>query len=137
MSRAQASCVCRLRRLASEVPRARGWARKALADWGLFDHIDLVELVVSELVTNAVRYGTAGIEARLIHTGADLWFEVHDEAEVHPVRRRIDPERATSGRGLQLVDALVRSHGGVWGVQHDARPGKVVFVAMPTTASWP
>lgn len=132
MSRVKASRACRIARLASEVPRARCWARKTLADWGLQDQVELVELVVSELVTNALRYGSAGIEARLVHTDQDLWFEVHDEAEEHPVRRRVDPERATNGRGLQLVDALVRAQGGVWGVSHDARPGKVVFVAMPT-----
>ena len=46
-------------------PRARTQARKTLPGWGLGEHADIAELVVSELVTKAVVHGAGQIEVRL------------------------------------------------------------------------
>ncbi len=59
------SVTYRLRRHPSEISRARELARKALTDWGLADHTDLAELIVSELTTNALRHGAGPITVRL------------------------------------------------------------------------
>ena len=62
------SVTYRLRRHPSEISRARELARKALTDWGLADHTDLAELIVSELATNALLHGAGPITVRLSYT---------------------------------------------------------------------
>ncbi|CAM5328456.1 hypothetical protein SCHAM137S_02114 [Streptomyces chartreusis] len=49
------------------VQRARKWAGRQLREWGLTEEEFVAELVVSELVTNAIRYGAPPIQLRLIH----------------------------------------------------------------------
>ena len=105
----------RLRRHPSEISRARELARKALTDWGLADHTDLAELIVSELATNALRHGAGPITVRLTCTQArDLWLEVHDHGHGRPVLQKAmaDDEQ---GRGLALLDALMDLHSGIRG----------------------
>ena len=113
------SVTYRLRRHPSEISRARELARKALTDWGLADHTDLAELVVSELATNALRHGAGPITVRLTYTQeGDLWLEVHDHGPGRPV-----PQKTTAddeqGRGLALLDALMDLHGGISGTVDD------------------
>lgn len=48
---------CQLVSSAAQVRHAREQARKALFDWGLGDHAWLAELIVSELLANAIRHG--------------------------------------------------------------------------------
>ena len=57
---------------------ARQQARNVLAAWGLGEHADLGQLIVSELVTNAVCHGDGPIEMRLSFADGDLRVEVHD-----------------------------------------------------------
>jgi two-component sensor histidine kinase len=105
-------------------------ARKALPGWGIAEHTGLAELIVSELVTNAVRHGEEPIEVSLSYTFGDLWTEVHDHGPGRPVRQHaaIDDER---GRGLELLDGLIGLHGGARGVVADSDgPGKTVYVAV-------
>ncbi|MGW6454880.1 ATP-binding protein [Streptomyces sp. NPDC055078] len=90
------------------------------------DRLDDVQLVVSELVTNAVRYGTEPGDSLLLVLDAGagkVRIEVHD-----PVRRvpRAKPESVERqrGRGLVIVEALAE-----WGTE-DRPLGKVVWAAM-------
>ncbi|WP_422938896.1 SpoIIE family protein phosphatase [Streptomyces albidoflavus] len=81
--------------------RARRLARAALARWGLEELTDSVELLVSEVVTNAVRYASRPVTLRLLRTDV-LRVEVGDDVPQLP---RLRQARATDegGRGLYLV----------------------------------
>jgi serine phosphatase RsbU (regulator of sigma subunit)/anti-sigma regulatory factor (Ser/Thr protein kinase) len=96
------------------VSRAREWAARQLTTWGLDDLLFATELIVSELVTNAIRYGRAPAELRLIRHNV-LVCEVTDSSSTQPRLRRA---RATDegGRGLFLVAQLAAR----WG----CRPGE-------------
>ncbi|MGW7354521.1 ATP-binding SpoIIE family protein phosphatase [Streptomyces sp. NPDC054784] len=99
-------------RLPSEprsVSRARELARDQLDAWQLGDLTDTTELLVSELVTNALRHGEGEIRLRLL-LDRTLVCEVWDAGLVQPRRRRA---RATDegGRGLQLVGLLSEAWG--------------------------
>ncbi|CAG6398345.1 helix-turn-helix domain-containing protein [Streptomyces cocklensis] len=99
-----------------------------LAAWGLKGLADVAELVVSELVTNAVQHAH-GPEDTLVETRFErlrdggLRIEVHDANEDKPELRRPSAD-AESGRGLELVDALT---GGRWGVSGREGVGKVMW----------
>ena len=125
------SVTYRLRRHPSEISRARELARKALTDWGLADHTDLAEIIVSELTTNALRHGAAPITVRLAYTQeTDLWLEVHDHGRGRPVLRKTTADDE-QGRGLDLVTALTASDRGILGIANDPdAPGKCVYVAV-------
>ncbi|MFQ3561526.1 SpoIIE family protein phosphatase [Streptomyces gramineus] len=102
------------------VRSARRLTAGRLAEWGLSGLEDSTELIVSELVTNAVRHSTGPIGLRLIRHQV-LTCEVFDSNDCLP---RAHTARTTdeNGRGLFLVDRLSRR----W----DARPepgGKVVW----------
>ncbi|MET8558869.1 ATP-binding SpoIIE family protein phosphatase [Streptomyces sp. NPDC004959] len=88
------------------VSRARRLAREALERWGLERHIDTVQLLVSEVVTNAVRYATHPVTLRLLRTDV-LRVEVGDDVPQLP---RVRNARTTDegGRGLFLVKRLAR-----------------------------
>ena len=125
------SITYRLRRHPSEISRAREQARKALTDWGLADHTDLAELIVSELTTNALRHGAGPITVRLSYTHAgDLWLEVHDHGPGRPIAQRTTADDE-QGRGLALLDALMDLHSGIRGMADDpSSPGKSIYVAL-------
>src|SRR4051794_4965954 len=82
------------------VRRARQFAAESLpdADESLLDD---VELVVSELVTNALLHGTSPILLRLSTSGARVRVEVEDGGRDLPLRMRDDTD-AMTGRGLAL-----------------------------------
>ncbi|QPI58389.1 SpoIIE family protein phosphatase [Streptomyces malaysiensis subsp. malaysiensis] len=86
------------------VGRARELAREQLESWGLDDLVDTTELLVSELVTNALRYGEGEIRLRLL-LDRTLVCEVWDGGLVQPRRRRAR-DTDEGGRGLQLVGLL-------------------------------
>jgi serine phosphatase RsbU (regulator of sigma subunit)/anti-sigma regulatory factor (Ser/Thr protein kinase) len=99
---------------------ARNLAAGQLAEWGLEGLVDAMKLIVSELVTNAVRHGTGPIRLRLIQHEV-LTVEVTDAdfCSPGPCNSRIVDEH---GRGLFLVAQLSRR----WGTR-PARDGKVVW----------
>ncbi|MGP3733826.1 SpoIIE family protein phosphatase [Streptomyces sp. GDS52] len=103
--------------------RARRLARKALSRWGLEELTDSVELLVSEVVTNAVRYATRPVTLRLLRTDV-LRCEVGDDVPQLP---RLRQARATDegGRGLYLVNRLARR----WGATR-LSTGKVVWFEL-------
>ncbi|GAA3910036.1 hypothetical protein GCM10023084_72690 [Streptomyces lacrimifluminis] len=73
---------------AAEVARARSLALDQLAAWGVDEAASFViELVVSELVTNAIRYGNAPVRLRLIQERG-LIVEVSDGGHTSPHLRR-------------------------------------------------
>jgi two-component sensor histidine kinase len=97
--------------------------------WGLDELVDTTELLVSELVTNALRHGDGDIRLRLLRDRT-LVCEVWDGALVQPRRRRAR-ETDEGGRGLQLVSLLSES----WGSRRTHR-GKTVWfeLALPGAA---
>ncbi|QIY60040.1 SpoIIE family protein phosphatase [Streptomyces sp. RPA4-5] len=111
---------------ARSVARARELAREQLVDWGLQDLVDTTELLVSELVTNALRHGHGEIRLRLL-LDRSLVCEVWDADLAQPRRRRAR-DTDEGGRGLQLVGLL--SEG--WGSRRTPR-GKTVWfeLALP------
>lgn len=118
-----------------QVGHAREQVRKTLPGWGLGEYAELAELIISELVTNAMLHGEGQVEVRLSWACGDLWAEVHDDGRGRPVRQRpgITDE---GGRGLELIDGLVELYGGARGVAEDrGGPGKTVYVAVPVPAS--
>ncbi|TDC61363.1 GAF domain-containing protein [Actinomadura sp. GC306] len=114
----------RLEPLPSTVPWVRTQVAARLADWGLEPLTDTVELLVSELVTNALVHGAGTIGLRLIK-GRTLLCEVYDDGADLPRLRHADATDE-SGRGLQLVSHLAAR----WGT-HRAEPGKVVWFEHP------
>ncbi|MGW1889720.1 SpoIIE family protein phosphatase [Streptomyces sp. NPDC002004] len=106
--------------------RARRLARSALARWGLEELTESVELLVSEVVTNAVRYASRPVTLRLLRTDV-LRCEVGDDVPQLP---RLRQARATDegGRGLFLVDRLARR----WGASR-LSTGKVVWFELNHT----
>jgi anti-sigma regulatory factor (Ser/Thr protein kinase) len=104
----------------STVPWVRAQVAARLADWGIGPLTDTVELLVSELVTNALVHGAGTIGLRLIK-GGTLLCEVYDDGADLP-RLRHAEATDESGRGLQLVSHLTAR----WGT-HRAEPGKVVW----------
>jgi PAS domain S-box-containing protein len=113
------------------VAEARRLATARLQEWGLEEAAFVTELVVSELVTNALRYGMAPIQLRLIHDRT-LICEVSDANSTSPHlrRARIFDE---GGRGLMLVAQLTTK----WGTRHTAT-GKTIWTEqlLAPDAGW-
>ncbi|THA28899.1 GAF domain-containing protein [Streptomyces sp. A1277] len=120
-----------------EVSRARRLVRGKLLDWELPDAVETAELMVSELVTNAVKHGrTHHIGLRLVRTDA-LLCEVSDD-EPAPASLLGVTESDECGRGLVVVSSLARE----WGTSGTAR-GKTVWFELalsrfprPRANSW-
>lgn len=106
-----------------EVSRARALVREQLAGWRLPDDAaETAELLVSELVTNAVRHAHGDhVELRLVRTEA-LLCEVSDEDSAPPVLRDTADEHSP-GRGLRVLTRLAHE----WGTSRTARGKKVWF----------
>ncbi|MCI4083494.1 SpoIIE family protein phosphatase [Streptomyces sp. MMS21 TC-5] len=104
--------------------RARRFARRALTRWGLEDLSDSLELLVSEVVTNAVRYAERPVTLRLLRTDV-LRCEVGDDSPQLPRQRRAR-DTDEGGRGLFLVNRLARR----WGATR-LSSGKVVWFELP------
>jgi anti-sigma regulatory factor (Ser/Thr protein kinase) len=106
-------------------------ARSVALDWAQGRGEDLtfaLELVVSELVTNAVRHGSGPIVLTLADTGGGVRVGVHDHGRRLPETRRPD-SRSPGGRGLRMVERLSAS----WGVERSrAGHGKTVWAILAT-----
>ncbi|MFC4785316.1 SpoIIE family protein phosphatase [Nocardioides sp. MAHUQ-72] len=106
------------------VPLARSWASGWLAGRVPEDSADLVLLVVSELVTNAVRQGDGPVDVTLDATGDSVLVEVFDRGHRLPTMTDSAVD-ATGGRGLHLIDAVSES----WGVREELE-GKAVWARI-------
>jgi anti-sigma regulatory factor (Ser/Thr protein kinase) len=102
------------------VPKMRAMVRDRLREWALAEISDTVELLVSELVTNALVHGAGEITLRLVRTST-LLCEVRDDGSELPYLCSAD-DNAESGRGLQLVSFLAER----WG-NNRTENGKVVW----------
>jgi anti-sigma regulatory factor (Ser/Thr protein kinase) len=93
----------------SAVADARARTAAQLTSWRLPDLSFTATLVVSELVTNAIRYSTGPIQLRLIRDHA-LICEVSDTSHAAPHARQPAPSEQ-SGRGLSIVAQLTQGYG--------------------------
>ncbi|WP_436774571.1 SpoIIE family protein phosphatase [Yinghuangia sp. YIM S09857] len=106
------------------VAEARERATTQLAEWGLDDIAFTTELVVSELVTNAIRYAAGPINLRLIRDDT-LICEVSDATSTSP-RLRHARTSDEGGRGLFLVAQFTQR----WGTRYTAG-GKTIWAEQP------
>ncbi|MET8247592.1 SpoIIE family protein phosphatase [Streptomyces sp. NPDC005202] len=108
----------------AHVAATRQAATEQLAAWGLQEAAFVTELVVSELVTNAIRYGQPPIQLRLIRDQA-LICEVSDGSSTSPhLRRALAYDEG--GRGLMLVAQLTQR----WGSRQTSG-GKTIWAEQP------
>ena len=110
------------------VAEARARTVRQLAGWGLDELAFTTELLVSELVTNAIRHAQPPIQLRLILDGV-LSCEVSDGASTAPHLRRAD-RYDEGGRGLMLIAQLAER----WGTRH-TRTGKTIWAQQPLPRS--
>ncbi|MEU9236930.1 SpoIIE family protein phosphatase [Streptomyces subrutilus] len=112
---------------AAAVSRVRNAGAAQLAAWGLEDVSFTTELILSELVTNAIRYGSAPVRVRLLRDRT-LICEVSDGSSTSP-HLRYAATTDEGGRGLFLV----AQYADRWGVRYTDR-GKVIWAELPLTA---
>jgi anti-sigma regulatory factor (Ser/Thr protein kinase) len=94
--------------------------------------LDAVELMVSELATNAVGHVQTSFELTLRRTAQEIRVEVRDHGAGTPAIRAPGPDDPR-GRGLRIVDGLADR----WGVDYQPPAGKIVWftLAVPATAA--
>ncbi|MFF9623946.1 SpoIIE family protein phosphatase [Streptomyces griseosporeus] len=102
------------------VPSVRAECRTVLNGWGLEETAFTMELILSELVTNAIRYGSPPVKVRLLR-GRTLICEVSDGSSTSPRLRRAETTDE-GGRGLFLVAQFALR----WGTRFTSR-GKVIW----------
>jgi anti-sigma regulatory factor (Ser/Thr protein kinase) len=129
---------CALPARLEAVREARQFARRTLGQWDVGDRFDDICLVVSELVTNALRHGlspdatpcAAGEQHPPVRLHLMRWTErlvcaVRDPSHDSPLPREADDFAAESGRGLFLVDSFADGWG--WHPLAGGLGGKVVW----------
>jgi anti-sigma regulatory factor (Ser/Thr protein kinase) len=116
-------------------PASVGRARRAVAEalpHGLAPRLGAeLGLITSELVTNAIRYGTGVddlVELVLWPADGHYWLAVSDPGAGRPAVDRRPPPDAESGRGLLLVDTLAAA----WAVVPRPYRGKSVVAGLAT-----
>lgn len=110
----------------SAVSRVRNAGSAQLAAWGLEELAFPAELILSELVTNAIRYGSAPVRVRLLRDRS-LICEVSDGSSTSP-HLRYAATTDEGGRGLFLVAQYAER----WGTRYTER-GKVIWAELPLT----
>jgi anti-sigma regulatory factor (Ser/Thr protein kinase) len=105
---------------------ARGVVAALLPVWNRGELVDDVELVVSELVTNAFRHapGSDTFELELTTTDSGVRVSLADGSAIRPVIHELSPDSPT-GRGMSLVRALAAD----WGAESHSG-GKRVWVLL-------
>ncbi|MFD3422417.1 ATP-binding protein [Streptomyces decoyicus] len=116
------------------VRRLRRIGRAKLRYWGYQSLLDDLGLLISELVTNALRHGSGEeVDFRLVVTTEVVLLQVGDGSSRRPRVRDAHPEEET-GRGMVLVDAFAAS----WGVSADGTTTWCTLTIPETRRSpWP
>ncbi|MET8746121.1 ATP-binding protein [Streptomyces sp. NPDC004728] len=119
------------------VSAARRYVAQVLTDWGLAaetDFADSIQLIVSELATNAVQH-TFGQSPTFT---VDLRLEREEQLHLgvtdgHPRRPRRLPAavQQDNGRGMVIIRCLAKECGGRLTVTPTAEGGKTVWIALP------
>jgi LytS/YehU family sensor histidine kinase len=92
----------------------RRFLRKLLSKRATAEQLEAAELVVSELVTNAIRHASTRDRIRLeigLRLDRSVYVAVTDSSRRLPVLRWVDPQKAAGGWGLHLVARLSRRWG--------------------------
>lgn len=114
----------------SAVARVRDEVSRRLAEWDLSEEAFTTELILSELVTNAIRYATGPIAVRLLRDRS-LICEVSDHSSTSPHLRQA-ATMDEGGRGLFLV----AQYADRWGTRYTDR-GKVIWAEQALRAAPP
>jgi anti-sigma regulatory factor (Ser/Thr protein kinase) len=101
--------------------RTRAWLKGRLGGWSA-DGVATVQLLASELVTNAILHTNDIVEVTALRAGTGITVEVSDRNPSKPIVKTYGAEAAT-GRGLRLVEALADA----WGVRGDGSRKAVWF----------
>ncbi|MER6616423.1 SpoIIE family protein phosphatase [Streptomyces xantholiticus] len=100
-------------RLPDAVMHARRFTARTLRSWGVSEEMDAIQLVVSELVTNAVVHTLGDVRLDLTLAGDRLRVAVTDSLPRTPVKPTTVDWEATGGRGLLLIEAMSEAWGSV------------------------
>lgn len=117
------------------VPFARRFLDHHLTAWGQHRLAEDARLVLSELVTNAIRHAHKGGQLHIaIHGNGPgvLYIAVDDGADEPPVLRPLTGHQ-DGGRGLHIVEQLSRR----WGTQRRDTGGKRVWAELPAVGRRP
>ena len=104
---------------------ARALVRRELLRWGADELIDDCSLIVTELVTNAIRHARSALVLRMSTDGLWIYGEVFDEGDDMPCASNGGLD-ATGGRGLLIVGGLAEE----WGAAAMPEGGKIVWFRM-------
>ncbi|NJQ01608.1 ATP-binding protein [Streptomyces zingiberis] len=104
---------------------ARRAVRHTLSSWALGDLADTAELLVSEVVANALRHTRGPVQLTVVHGGSRWWCGVGDAGPGFPRIRPATPDDEC-GRGMAMIAQLACA----WGADHTAW-GKEVWFSLP------
>jgi anti-sigma regulatory factor (Ser/Thr protein kinase) len=111
---------------AVDVAAVRGLAGQIGAILGVAVDGGYVQLLTTELVSNAVRVGAGAVTTSFSRSGDAVRVEVHDNGGGWPVMGRPQPLDENGGRGLLIVDALADA----WGAEADPDRGTTVWFEL-------
>ncbi|MFG2883400.1 ATP-binding protein [Streptomyces sp. NPDC048297] len=114
----------------TSVRRARRLVTAQLRDWAVGDLSDTAELLVGEVVTNALRHTRGPLRLNLRLSDSRLLCEVEDTEPACPARGVVDTD-AEGGRGIELLDLLADA----WGSDRTAT-GKTIWFELRATDRW-
>ncbi len=108
---------------------ARSFIEDVLRSWSCVDDVEVAQLLVSELVGNAVQHASSPAVVTASLSGGRIRVAVADEDPSPPIERKGGP-LAPNGRGLLILDRLADA----WGIEEPADgPGKVVWFELERT----